>query len=134
MGRVRITIGRKALAARIMSVLLGALLLLASPIHAYHAASAAKGSAELALYTLPDGSVPVLCLGDSGAGHGQGDGRDACPFCRVSAAVPLPLPAGDYEACRFATPLQFHPSAGQPVRQPVLLALAPPTGPPSLLI
>ncbi|MBZ9653931.1 hypothetical protein [Phyllobacterium lublinensis] len=49
---------------------------------------------DLAAYTLPDGTVPVLCLPGSGdqeqhktAWHGTG-----CEACRLSASFILPVP------------------------------------------
>lgn len=50
---------------------------------------------ELAAYTLPDGTVPVLCL--AGTDHGDheqhsGFGSTGCEACRLSAAILLPVP------------------------------------------
>ncbi len=81
---------------------------------------------DLAAYTLPDGSVPVLCLDNEvdhdshkSAWHGNG-----CEACRLSASIILPVPPMAYgqkieqvqslaikrEAVRIARSL-FPPSA-----------------------
>nr|WP_142781863.1 hypothetical protein [Agrobacterium sp. T29] len=53
--------------------------------------------AELALYTLPDGTLPVLCLptDDGHGGHGDGDHGlgTGCEACRLTATAILPTPA-----------------------------------------
>lgn len=66
---------------------------------------------EMAAYTLPDGSVPVLC--QASAGHDEhrrhpGVGPNTCDVCRLSAAVLLPDP-----------PLVGTASATLPVRVPL---------------
>lgn len=50
---------------------------------------------ELAAYTLPDGTIPVLCLpsqDDSGKHHGH-DRGPVCEACRITASIVLPAPA-----------------------------------------
>lgn len=61
---------------------------------AHQPVSAASAQPDLSAYTLPDGTLPVLCLTDSGdtdhhksAWHGNG-----CEACRLSASVILPVP------------------------------------------
>ncbi len=56
--------------------------------------AAPSNQIDLAAYTLPDGTVPVLCLPGSNdqdihksAWHGTG-----CEACRLSASVLLPVP------------------------------------------
>jgi hypothetical protein len=49
---------------------------------------------EIANYTLPDGTLPDLCLsaeGDHGKHHGQ-PGSTGCEACRLSTAMALPAP------------------------------------------
>ncbi|RCS24926.1 hypothetical protein DUT91_05625 [Phyllobacterium salinisoli] len=52
---------------------------------------------DLSAYTLPDGTVPVLCLPSGGNGDTH-DHRDehqygnACEACRISAAFACPVP------------------------------------------
>ncbi|MDZ7874047.1 MAG: hypothetical protein U5N27_13435 [Rhizobium sp.] len=50
---------------------------------------------ELASYTLPDGTIPILCLpsqDDSGKHHSNDRGT-GCEACRLSASIILPAPA-----------------------------------------
>ncbi|YBV95679.1 hypothetical protein M1D80_18980 [Phyllobacteriaceae bacterium JZ32] len=51
---------------------------------------------DLAAYTLPDGTVPVLCLpsGGNGGDHGHHDDfyGNSCEACRISAAFACPVP------------------------------------------
>ncbi|MDR6821118.1 hypothetical protein J2X76_006319 [Neorhizobium sp. 2083] len=52
-------------------------------------------ASELAAYTLPDGTLPVLCL-PSEDGKTKHDGHDlgsGCEACRLTASVLLPAPA-----------------------------------------
>ncbi|PPJ45065.1 hypothetical protein C0075_04635 [Rhizobium sp. KAs_5_22] len=56
-------------------------------------ASPALSAAEVAAMTLPDGSVPELCLpGDMDDGKAQ-SGFNHCEACLISASVLLPAPA-----------------------------------------
>ena len=63
---------------------------------AHQPVSAAPALDDLSAYTLPDGSLPVLCLTDTGnkkdhhktAWHGTG-----CEACRLVSSVILPVPA-----------------------------------------
>ncbi len=57
---------------------------------AHHGASARAADAFLAAYTLPDGSVPDLCLTQTGA-PGDADDHAAapCEACRLTAAPGL---------------------------------------------
>jgi hypothetical protein len=50
---------------------------------------------ELAQYTLPDGSLQVLCLPseDGKVKHDNHDAGSGCEACRLSASVLLPAPA-----------------------------------------
>ena len=56
--------------------------------------AASNNQIDLAAYTLPDGTVPVLCLpgsdGDTEKGKHHAD-KD-CEACRISASVHLPAP------------------------------------------
>lgn len=62
---------------------------------AHQPVSAAPAQPDLSAYTLPDGSLPVLCLTDTGgdkdhhssAWHGNG-----CEACRLASSVILPMP------------------------------------------
>lgn len=52
---------------------------------------------EIVAYTLPDGSLPVLCIADQATSdHGQDHQHKAnggCEACRIAASVLLPTPA-----------------------------------------
>lgn len=62
-----------------------------------HVSAQTLSSKDLALYTLPDGTLPVLCLptDDGHGGHGDGDHGlgTGCEACRLTAAALLPVPA-----------------------------------------
>lgn len=52
---------------------------------------------ELAQYSLPDGSLPILCVTEKtpdGKGHSKAY-MPGCEACRISAAVLLPTPPTD---------------------------------------
>lgn len=51
--------------------------------------------AEIAAYTLPDGTLPVLCIADyATADHDHKHKADGgCEACRISASILLPAPA-----------------------------------------
>lgn len=50
--------------------------------------------AEIAAYTLPDGTLPVLCLpSEDGAGKNHShDFGSGCEACRLASAILLPVP------------------------------------------
>jgi hypothetical protein len=88
---------------------------------------------EVAAYTLPDGTVPVLCLATSGHDDHQrhsGLGPNGCEACRLSAA--LLLPAASYvETVRttLSAHLPLPPRLdvpGRPPFQPNAAPRAPP--------
>ena len=89
---------------------------------------------DLAAYVLPDGSLPVLYLGDYD-GDGKPDGISGhCEFCRIAASVDLPAPPQVADRGGLGTfvavlvPGEDHiPPSGVPPS-------APPRGPPSFLI
>ena len=92
--------------------------------------------AELAAYTLPDGTIPDLCLPGAdieGKGKGHIAGND-CEACRISASTILPLPADS-----TGVPIRVASKAILPVRFEALYRqLFPPNtsprAPPSGLI
>ncbi|HLP66684.1 MAG TPA: hypothetical protein VK181_04100 [Rhizobium sp.] len=48
---------------------------------------------ELAAYTLPDGTLPDLCLPSTdGSNHDHGTAGTGCEACIISASIILPLP------------------------------------------
>ncbi|MGH7005186.1 MAG: hypothetical protein ACREIP_14680 [Alphaproteobacteria bacterium] len=63
---------------------------------AHRPVSAAPSDApDLSAYALPDGSLPTLCLTDTGDGdhHDKAWHGNGCEACRLSASVVLPVPA-----------------------------------------
>ncbi|WP_036583824.1 hypothetical protein, partial [Brucella anthropi] len=59
----------------------------------------APDSYLLAQYQLPDGTYPVLCIGDHGSdpnhqGHDKHLSNNSCEACRISSAFLCPAPAG----------------------------------------
>lgn len=52
---------------------------------------------EIAAYTLPDGTLPVLCISDQALSDHDQDHKhkpdSGCEACRISASILLPLPA-----------------------------------------
>lgn len=86
---------RTGLAIRLLSVL--ALMLVGfahKPVN-----PGAPDAYVLAQLQLPDGSYPVLCIGDHAAsldghqGHGKHANNTACEACRISSAFLCPAPA-----------------------------------------
>ncbi|UXN65644.1 hypothetical protein N8E89_08640 [Phyllobacterium sp. A18/5-2] len=86
------------------------------------------GQIDLAAYTLPDGTVPVLCLPGSGdkdlhtsSWHGTG-----CEACRLSGSFILPAPAST------AGP-KVQPARSLAIKREAILiarSLYPPSAPP----
>lgn len=75
-------------------------------------------AAELALYTLPDGTLPDLCLTDkAGLGAQHGTLGSDCDACRISASIVLPCPSH---------------STGEGPRRDFVRLLPPVDGPPAL--
>lgn len=84
--------------------------------------------AEVALYTLPDGTLPDLCIGGDADGHHQQKhaAKQDCEACRISAAVLLPQPADTVGiALSRGTVAVLLPSADLVHRQVLSLATAP---------
>lgn len=81
--------------AKLVRILCAIALLCVGFAHKTPVSVTAIPTAELAAYTLPDGSLPVLCLPEDG-GHGKGGGHDfgnGCEACRITASTVLPLPS-----------------------------------------
>ena len=86
---------------------------------------------ELAQYTFPDGTLPVLCLG--GDEDGKGGGSSLCAACRLTGDMVLPAPCGAGEwlsppAARGVPPLRFEAFSRQ-LLPPNASPRAPPAGP-----
>ena len=85
-------------------------------------------ASEIAQYTLPDGTVPTLCLptsGDDSHDHGSG-----CEACRLTASIMLPPPpvtAGE----RIAMPIDaFVPVRDEAFHRQLFPPNAAPRAPP----
>jgi hypothetical protein len=84
---------------------------------------------DLAAYTLPDGTIPDLCIPvDAGTGEVHPTG---CEFCRLAVAVIMPEPSPEFWRVlaageRIATP------ASAPAIPPLAAFLHPVRGPPAL--
>jgi hypothetical protein len=96
---------------------------------AHQPVSASPASAiDLAAYTLPDGSVPVLCLDgevDQGAHKSSWHGN-GCEACRLSVSVILPVPL-------TASSLKIEPVQSLAVKREAIRiarSLFPPSAPP----
>jgi hypothetical protein len=81
--------------AKMLHILCALALLCLSFAHTSPAVERPIPASEIAAYTLPDGTIPILCL------PGQGDGEkhhthsfgNGCEACRIASSVLLPTPA-----------------------------------------
>ncbi|MCE6076143.1 hypothetical protein FS799_14830 [Agrobacterium vitis] len=88
---------------------------------------------EFAAYTLPDGSLPVLCISsqtsftpeDHGKPHGHLS-QSGCEACRIGASILLPMPADTIGVAARAS-LE---TASPPVQAPDIARLFPPNSAP----
>ena len=85
---------RAADMARLVRILCAIALLCVGFAHKPVVVEAALAPSEIAAYTLPDGTLPVLCLpGDDGDGktksHDPGTG---CEVCRLASSMVVPQP------------------------------------------
>ena len=93
------------------------------------AVAAPQTSVDFSAYTLPDGSLPVLCISeqstftfdDHGKQHDHA-GQSGCDACRISASILLPAPA-DTGGVRAEASLDI---AGPSAEAPIILRLFPP--------
>lgn len=85
----------------------------------------------IAAYTLPDGTIPVICLtGPDGKPNGNAGGS-RCEFCRIASATALPEPPVEFAPCAIEVTLTFNPPIiAAPTRQ-VFSGNAPVRGPPT---
>lgn len=95
------------------------------------AASREIGPLDVSAYALPDGSIPVFCISDSG--DGQKDRHfvfHGCDACRIGASILLPSPA---DMLGRATPFAVAAALQPPdfiVHRRILSPGAPPRAPP----
>lgn len=88
--------------------------------------------ADLAQYTLPDGTIPVLCLtlADDGSGTVKHVAVSECAACRIGNAVLLPAPVDlNGERLSFAAAPLWPPVDG-PTASQRIADDAPPRAPP----
>ncbi len=89
------------------------------------------GTADLAAYALPDGSLPEFCITGLGDGGETPSVLGPCEFCRVAGTVLLPPPAcvpqplvrsvnADLTAPRDNRPLSTRHRPDAPLRGPPL--------------
>lgn len=99
------------------------------PVAAAHALT----PAELSLYTLPDGTLPDLCLTseDGGAKHDGGTFGSGCEACRLSASVILPQPADTAGEPVLREADRFVPVRIEAFYRQLFPPSAAPRGPPS---
>lgn len=97
----------------------------------------AAAPADLALYVLPDGSVPTLCI----SGHGEEQDDDhrhdgvACEFCRIAGSVAMPAPPADAAALEIAFAEARFAALTSALRAAAAFEpAAPPQGPPFLSV
>lgn len=89
--------------------------------------------AELALYTLPDGTIPDICMtsedgGSKNDGHKSGSG---CEACRLSASVILPQPGDTAGEPILREADRFVPVRIEAFHRQLFPPNAAPRGPPS---
>lgn len=117
--------------SRIVLRLLCAVLLVALGF-AHRPAAAPAMPMDISAYTLPDGTVPTICIPDEGTGKTGKEIGQRCEACRISSAAAVPTPSCDsadvthrVEQIAFVlTPEHFHRLNFPPN--------APPRGPPVL--
>ncbi|MDI7922398.1 hypothetical protein [Ferirhizobium litorale] len=91
---------------------------------------------EIAHYTLPDGSLPMLCLssehGDTK--HGSHDLGSGCEACRLSASVLLPAPPDTVGERIQQAIAHFRPLRSEAHYRQLFPPNTSPRGPPSGLL
>lgn len=97
----------------------------------------APPATDFLAYVLPDGTLPVLCLtetGDEDSKGGHHQGSAACEFCRIAGsiavAVPPALSGAPIDAARPDTSRTLTTFIGA---EPAFWPAAPPQGPPALI-
>lgn len=90
----------------------------------------ALSASELALYTLPDGTLPDLCLNDGDDVDGRHRHDAGCDACRLAASVLLPLPPDTAETAFSREPDHSPPDREIAWIRPALSSSAGPRAPP----
>ncbi len=95
----------------------------------------ALSQVELAAYTLPDGTVPDLCLpGDDGSGKLKHQMSHDCEACRLSASVVIPQPPAVGGAVMASAQPLLPPVRAEAFRQRLYPPGSGPRAPPSVLM
>jgi hypothetical protein len=88
----------------------------------------ATSNIDLAAYTLPDGSIPVICLANDGErDHGSQKG---CPDCTIANSIIIPQRSEIDAISIVAVDITIKPRRKFTLSNTIQLASAPPTGPP----
>ena len=93
-------------------------------------------ASELAQYTLPDGTLPILCL-PSEDGQAKHDGHDfgsGCEACRLTASVVLPAPADMAGVAIVRVSERISPVRSEAFYRQLFPPNTAPRGPPSGLV
>ncbi len=100
------------------------------------AADHVSPAGEMARYTLPDGSIPVLCLPstDGKAKQQHNEPGSGCEACRLSASLLLPAPPDASVQTTLRQPLGFLPGREEAFYRQLFPPNAAPRGPPSGLV
>jgi hypothetical protein len=88
----------------------------------------------IAAYTLPDGTVPVLCLPSNDGEQNHHDSGSSCETCRLAASVLLPAPADTYGLPIMRQLEAFFPTRLRASYRPRIISSTSPRGPPSSVI
>ena len=94
--------------------------------------STTAANVDLAAYTLPDGSTPIICFG--GEGDGKNSTLQGCPDCTIASAVIVPERSQQCIAALNEIDFIVTPHRKFSLPKTIILAGSPPTGPPSLIV
>ncbi|ANL38299.1 hypothetical protein AMC82_PD00955 (plasmid) [Rhizobium phaseoli] len=87
--------------------------------------------ADLAMYVLPDGSIPSLCQSDHDGKPTKHVDRD-CEACRIASSIVIPLPPGTAEVIVRKLETVTFAFAAERFHHLNFPPNAPPRGPPAL--
>ncbi len=89
----------------------------------------AASNIDLAAYTLPDGSIPVICLADDG--KRDHTSLQSCPDCTIANSIIVPERAEIGAISIIEINFNLGPHRQFALSNTIQLAGAPPTGPPN---
>ena len=90
----------------------------------------AYSAADVASFTLPDGTLPDLCLTGDEDGTHHSDANH-CDACRIVSSVDLPSPFDGYVIARWSAMAPLAVPQDDRLAYPALRPGASPRGPPS---